>query len=42
MMLGRLQAWLQGGPGPARCVWLGNLLSDVRFWLWRLGRGGRP
>lgn len=43
-MMGRLQFWLQGHgyPPPYRpwvAVWLGNRISDVRYWVWRL-RGG--
>lgn len=42
-MMGRLQQWLQGYPNKRRpwvAVWLGNLISSCRYWLWR-ARGGR-
>jgi hypothetical protein len=36
--LGRLQFWLQGWPDKGRpwaVAWLGNRVSDLRFWLWQ-------
>ena len=42
-MMGRLQFWLQGHPNKQRpwvAIWLGNRLSDGRYWLWR-ARGGK-
>lgn len=42
-MMGRLQFWLQGHPNkyrPWAIVWVGNLISDLRYRWWR-ARGGR-
>lgn len=41
--MGRLQFWLQGHPNKRRpwaAIWIGNRISDVRFYWWRL-RGGK-
>jgi hypothetical protein len=43
---GRLQWWLQGHPTPTRgyvtrpwmLMWIGNRISDARYWLWRASR----
>lgn len=43
-MMGRLQLWLQGHPNKRRpwpAIWLGNRISDGRYWLWRLSGGQR-
>lgn len=40
----RLQVFLQGWPNRSRAqpsVWLGNRVSDFRYWFWRLERGAR-
>lgn len=37
--LGGVQHWLQTRKHWYPCVWLGNLLSDARYWCWRLTRG---
>lgn len=38
-MMASLQFWLQGWPNKPRpwiSVLLGNLISDVRYWTWRI------
>lgn len=40
--MGRLQFWLQGHPAkrrPWRVQQLGNLISDLRYWTWRVTGG---
>lgn len=46
--MGRLQWWLQGHPTASRpypvdrgriATWVGNRISDARYWAWRLGGG---
>jgi hypothetical protein len=35
---GKLQFWLQGWPNKERpwvSIWLGNKISDIRFYWWR-------
>ena len=40
-MTGRLQFWLQRREWWPAC-WLGNRISDVRYWLWRVFDGSWP